>query len=244
MKGHFRSPRLVGLMLGVVAALLSEGLVVAALASPDGGRAPRESDEISVRITDEGIDPPDAVAGRVGATVVWRNESSLARVVTEPLFDLYDSGRIDPGSDFSYAPLLAGTFDYVVEPFPSLGLEYLQTEGTLGIPVSFHPVGGERPHPTYRVRWAPKSPPDGWTGDVGFGGLAFDVQRGTFSYGNPNNPYVGKWKRWYRGTSRTSDLVVIEDCDGLSHRVRVRVRDIESGAQSKWSPPNGIGCIE
>lgn len=196
-----------------------------------------------VKITDEGVDPPSVAAGIGSVTIIWRNESTLPRQVVDPHFGLFNSGQLNPGEEFSYVPRIAGTFSYTVDTYPSLGLKQFQMEAELQVLAVFRRLV-YRPRLGWVVRWAPrKPPPEREEEKIGFGGLAFDVQKGAFRYGTPTKPFVGKWRRWHRGTPRTSDVLPIK-CDGRKYRVRVRVRDINSGAQSRWSRPIGAGCVE
>ena len=201
-----------------------------------------QHEPVVVTITDEGVDPQSVEVGR-GGLLVWRNESTLPRQVVDEGFGLFDSGELSPGEEFSYSPTFAGGFSYIVDMSPSLGLEEFQVDAELDVGVSFEQVV-HTPSLGWKVRWAPPQPPSEREDESpGFGGLAFDVQRGTFRYGSPTEPYVGKWRRWHRGTPLTSDVLPI-DCDGKSYRVRVRIRDINSGVESRWSPDNGVACIE
>jgi plastocyanin len=63
---------------------------------------------------------PKAVTAKVGQTVHWTNGDSVAHTVTSKSGPAsFDSGTLDPGSDFSFKVTKAGVINYVCQIHPN-----------------------------------------------------------------------------------------------------------------------------
>lgn len=217
----------------LIAAVTSAMLGTTGASSAENAGAPSApfNETVEIRITDEGLEPRSVSSVLKELEVVWVNESSLPRRVTEPTFELFDSGRLLPGDTFSFRPHVAGTFAYTADVDPSVGLESFQADGELRIA----PAPGVRQNRRNRfgqiVRWSLRGKPlEIQTGSA----LTFDVKRG--SSRDIASEIPKRWRWWHRGTRRTSGWIEME-CD-MSYFAKVRVRDVGSGGTSGWSPPS------
>ncbi|MFA5860143.1 MAG: plastocyanin/azurin family copper-binding protein [Candidatus Thermoplasmatota archaeon] len=62
---------------------------------------------------------PTTLNARVGDTVTWRNDDSVAHTVTSDTGEELDSGLIQPGSTWTHQFTQAGTFSYHCAPHSS-----------------------------------------------------------------------------------------------------------------------------
>jgi plastocyanin len=62
---------------------------------------------------------PKAVTAKVGQTIHWTNGDSVAHTVTSKGGAQFDSGTLDPGSDFSFKVTKAGTINYACQIHPN-----------------------------------------------------------------------------------------------------------------------------
>jgi plastocyanin len=63
---------------------------------------------------------PAAIKVKVGTTVTWTNNDSIAHTVTADSGDGPDSGNLDPGKSYSFTYKSAGTFSYHCEIHPDM----------------------------------------------------------------------------------------------------------------------------
>jgi len=62
---------------------------------------------------------PKSITVKAGEPVNWTNGDSVAHTVTSDSGTEFDSGTMDPGAKFSYAPKSAGTINYFCEIHPN-----------------------------------------------------------------------------------------------------------------------------
>jgi plastocyanin len=62
---------------------------------------------------------PQAITAKVGQTIHWTNGDSVAHTVTSKSGANFDSGTLDPGSDFSFKATKAGVINYVCQIHPN-----------------------------------------------------------------------------------------------------------------------------
>ena len=102
-------------------------LAVAACSSDDGGSATTAGGgsattagggEERVEIADLAFNP-DTLTVPVGSTVTWENTDSLGHTSNSD-DEVWDSGTLDPGDEFSFTFDEAGTFTYFCEIHPSM----------------------------------------------------------------------------------------------------------------------------
>jgi plastocyanin len=102
-------------------------LAVAACSSDDGGSATTAGGgsattagggEERVEIADLAFNP-DTLTVPVGSTVTWENTDSLAHTSNSD-DEVWDSGTLDSGDEFSFTFDEAGTFTYFCEIHPSM----------------------------------------------------------------------------------------------------------------------------
>ncbi|HEX6146271.1 MAG TPA: cupredoxin family copper-binding protein [Acidimicrobiia bacterium] len=97
-------------------------VVLAACSSDDGGSdttaAGSGGGEDRVEIADLAFSP-ETLTVAVGTTVTWENSDSLAHTSTSE-DEVWDSGRLDSGGEFSFTFEEAGTFSYFCEIHPSM----------------------------------------------------------------------------------------------------------------------------
>lgn len=70
---------------------------------------------------------PDTLTVKVGTTVKWTNQDSVAHSVTSDT-GLFDSGELAAGNTFSFTFTQAGTFDYHCAMHPSMIATIVVTE--------------------------------------------------------------------------------------------------------------------
>jgi plastocyanin len=63
---------------------------------------------------------PAAIKVKVGTTVTWTNNDSIAHTVTADSGDGPNSGNLDPGKSYSFTYKTAGTFSYHCEIHPDM----------------------------------------------------------------------------------------------------------------------------
>jgi len=59
---------------------------------------------------------PKNLTVKVGTTLTWKNDDSVAQSVTSDTPGLFDSGSLNPGGTWSYTFAKAGTFPYHSTP--------------------------------------------------------------------------------------------------------------------------------
>lgn len=110
-------------MKRVLIALTALTLAVAACSSDNGGSDTTAAGsgggaEDSVEIADLAFNP-DTLTVAVGTTVTWENGDSLPHTSTSD-DELWDSGTLESGDEFSFTFEEAGTFSYFCEIHPSM----------------------------------------------------------------------------------------------------------------------------
>jgi plastocyanin len=109
-------------MKRVLILLTALTLAVAACSSDDGGSdttaAGSGGGEGSVEIADLAFSP-DTLTVAVGTTVTWENSDSLPHTSTSD-DEVWDSGTLESGGEFSFTFEEAGTFSYFCEIHPSM----------------------------------------------------------------------------------------------------------------------------
>ena len=109
-------------MKRVLILLTALTLAVAACGSDDGGSdttaAGSGGGEDSVDIADLAFSP-DTLTVPVGTTVTWENSDSLPHTSTSE-DEVWDSGTLESGGEFSFTFEEAGTFSYFCEIHPSM----------------------------------------------------------------------------------------------------------------------------
>lgn len=172
---------------------------------------------------------PAMVDVDLGERVLWINSTDLPRSVREADIGLYESGAIEAdGGKYLYETEFAGTFSYVVDTHPALGLDLLQLKGKLSVRPTTR-LSFRSDSPGAKVQWGARGLQEG---------LMFDVQRAA-----PDVSQMSlRWRWWKRGTRQIRGWLPVV-CDG-SERIRVRVRDHSSGTRSRWSLPSHGICIE
>jgi plastocyanin len=73
-----------------------------------------------VKLTNSAVFVPSRLEIKVGTTVTWTNESSVAHTVTGSSFDFENSGYIDPGQTFSQTFTKPGVYAYKCDPHPGM----------------------------------------------------------------------------------------------------------------------------
>jgi plastocyanin len=109
-------------MKRVLILLTALTLAVAACSSDDGGSdtsaAGLGGGEGSVDIADLAFSP-DILTVAVGTTVTWENSDGLPHTSTSD-DEVWDSGTLESGGEFSFTFEEAGTFGYFCEIHPSM----------------------------------------------------------------------------------------------------------------------------
>jgi plastocyanin len=100
----------IALVLGLVVAVASVGIVLAAEAEV---AIVQPSDEMAWRYE------PTRLTVSAGTTVTWTNQGSASVTVTSA-DGLFDSGPIGPGASFSVTFDTPGTFRYFCDPYPHM----------------------------------------------------------------------------------------------------------------------------
>jgi hypothetical protein len=232
MLSSVRSVVTCGLIVGVAVAILATG---GASSAGYAEESPSSSfhHKVTIHITDDGLEPATVTGTLKVFEIVWVNESSLPRRVSEPTFGLFDSGRLMPGDSYEYSPEAAGGFDYVSDVDPSLDVETFQASGRLRIAPVPGPtkVRGERIGRI--VRWKVGRSEAQRLETVRGRSALFDVKWGRSPDVASSGPANG-WRWWHRGTHRSSGWRTVA-C-GWSYFAKVRLRDPSSNATSRWSP--------
>jgi|GEM_PF-888300 len=83
---------------------------------------------------------PASLTVPVGATVVFKNEDSVAHTATAPGKNGFDSGNLDGGAEFKYVFSKAGKFDYVCNYHPTMKASIIVGAGS--------PAASPTPEPT------------------------------------------------------------------------------------------------
>lgn len=85
----------------------------------NGNEGGANSNSNEVRMVGESFSPEN-IEVQVGATVTWINESDLVHTVTsgtpDDPDDMFDSGEVSPGEEFSYTFNQTGTYNYFCIP--------------------------------------------------------------------------------------------------------------------------------
>jgi plastocyanin len=102
----------IALVLGLVVAVASVGIVLAAEAEAEVAIV-QPSDEMAWRYE------PTRLTVSAGTTVTWTNQGSASVTVTSA-DGLFDSGPIGPGASFSVTFDTPGTFRYFCDPYPHM----------------------------------------------------------------------------------------------------------------------------
>jgi plastocyanin len=102
----------IALVLGLVVAVASVGIVLAAEAEAEVAIV-QPSDEMAWRYE------PTRLTVSAGTTVTWTNQGSASVTVTSA-DGLFDSGQIAPGGSFSVTFDTPGTFRYFCDPYPHM----------------------------------------------------------------------------------------------------------------------------
>jgi plastocyanin len=110
-------------MKRVLILLTALTLAVAACSSDDGGSDTTAAGsggggEERVEIADLAFSP-DTLTVPVGTTVTWENSDSLPHTSTSD-DEVWDSGTLEPGGEFSFTFEEAGTFSYFCKIHPSM----------------------------------------------------------------------------------------------------------------------------
>jgi len=166
---------------------------------------------------------PKATKVKLGDQVTWTNmdpythsstSDGVADGSTYTGIGLWDSGFLSPSSTFTFTFSFAGTFPYHCKVHPTL------MQGTVKVPTTATPPFGQV-GTTFTITWASAAPT---------GNLVFDVRR--------MDPGSTKFKKWQTGVT-TRSATFTPSLPG-TYVFRTEVRDMSTGAVSKWSPTASI----
>jgi plastocyanin len=87
--------------------------------SANANNAPQAVATDKVSIADMAFTPA-AIKVKVGTTVTWTNNDSIAHTVTADSGSGPDSGNLDPGKSYSFTYKTAGTFSYHCNIHPDM----------------------------------------------------------------------------------------------------------------------------
>ena len=167
------------------------------------GMVPADAATREVAIGDDFFSPSPTSINR-GGTVHWVNEGGSPHTVTgaAPL-DLFDSGSLSTGEDFSYDFIAAGTYDYFCDFHSGM-------DGRVKVPMAADPTSGER-GTTFVLRIASEPAPEGFR---------YQIQRKA-----PSGDYV----LWRTSFSRNVRFTTTESTPPGTYRFRTRLSEIGGG---------------
>lgn len=166
---------------------------------------------------------PKATKVKLGDQVKWTNMDGVNHTSTsDGVSDgsgftgigLWASGPLPHNSTFTFTFSFAGTFPYHCSIHPTL------MQGTVKVPTTASPASGPV-GTTFTITWASAAPT---------GNLVFDVQR--------MDPGSTKFKKWQTGVT-TLSATYMPSLAG-TYVFRTRLRDMSTGAFSKWSPTASV----
>lgn len=126
-----------GRIVAIVAATLLAGTMAAGCGDDDGGDASAPGDGLTTEATGDAADgastgpveieifstaggfEPTSATVTAGREVVWTNTDDLVHTTTAS-DGRWDSGDIEPGGRFAFAPEEPGTYDYVCTIHPTM----------------------------------------------------------------------------------------------------------------------------
>jgi plastocyanin len=168
---------------------------------------------------------PAATKVKLGDQIRWTNLDGTTHSTTgDGVADgsgytgigLWDSGGLAQNGTFTFTFAFAGTYPYHCRFHPTL------MHGTVKVPMVASPPSGQL-GTTFTLTWASASPT---------GSLVFDVQR--------LDPGTIKFKKWQTGVT-TLSATYMPTVAG-TYVFRTRVRNMTSGAVSKYSPKVSIAA--
>jgi hypothetical protein len=140
--------------------------------------------------------------------VVPSDAASSHSIADATGLDLFDSGPLQGGQSYAFAPVGAGSYSVADSNTGSLM--------TLRVPMTGAPdTGGLQT--TFTLQWAAGPPPDGCLFDV-------EIRR-------PGDP---AWSAWVTGTADPSATFVPDGGTG-AYRFRARVENPGTGGSTEWS---------
>jgi plastocyanin len=166
---------------------------------------------------------PKVTKVQLGDQVKWTNMDSVTHTTTsDGVADgstytgigLWASGGLPHNGTFTFTFSFAGTY-----PFHCSIHTYMQ--GTVKVPTTASPASPEPVGTTFTITWASAAPT---------GNLVFDVQR--------MDPGTTAFKKWQTGVT-TLSAGYMPSAAG-TYVFRTRLRNMSTGAVSKWSPKVSI----
>jgi plastocyanin len=166
---------------------------------------------------------PAATKVKLGDQIRWTNLDGTNHTTTsDGVSDgsgytgigLWGSGSLAQNGTFTWTFTFAGTYPYHCRFHPTL------MQGTVKVPMTANPASGPV-GTTFTLTWASAAPT---------GSLVFDVQR--------MDPGGTKFKKWQTGVT-TLSATYMPALAG-TYVFRTRVRDMNTGAVSKYSPKVSI----
>lgn len=167
---------------------------------------------ISIVSVSAGFSPAITV-GPIGTTFTWTNDDAIDHTSTQSSsLSLWNSGRLDPGEDFSKKVNFAGTYPYHCAIHSTM-------TGKVRVPVDASPATGSVDS-VFTITIAAVSAPSGFV---------YDVQRKKGS---------GDWTAFRTGI--TSRAVRFDPTSTGRYAFRTRLRATSNGARSGWSPSDKV----
>jgi Tol biopolymer transport system component len=172
--------------------------------------APAIGADMLVEVTDAGFQPKVATIGQ-GDTVQWNFVGTVTHSVKDSSgMGLFSSGPVEPGEDWSFTFIGAGSYRYKDAFTPGM-------TGMIRVPVAATPATGDL-STRFAITWATAAPPAGYV---------FDVQL--------LRPGSTTWQDWKVDRSSLMARFTPDAGTGV-YQFRARIENAAKAKASGWSP--------